>query len=101
MHVHSLEVVEDVTSADSDTSASVSRTRQEGQTAGRRRRRSHHHRGGRTPPISHPRADTHLLRPWRTLAGAQCLATGLHDVLRHDIGRVAWDLNPGPHGPEL
>jgi len=27
MHVHSLEIVEDVTSADSDTSASVSRTR--------------------------------------------------------------------------
>ncbi len=39
-----------------------------------------------------PQTDPLLSVPWRTLARAQCPDTGVHHVLRQDIGGLSWTL---------
>jgi len=51
------------------------------QLARRRPRRPHRHRGRRTDPSFDSRTDSQLPAPRRAVAEAQCLATGVHDVL--------------------
>jgi hypothetical protein len=46
--------------------------------------RGDHHRGPRAHPRSHPRPRPQLPTARRPLACPQCLATGVHDVVRHD-----------------
>src|SRR5260370_41009693 len=59
---------------------------QKSPTLGRRPRRTHRHRRWPAAPRPHPRPNSRLPTTRWTLACAQCLATGAHDVLRQDNG---------------
>src|SRR5438105_15953063 len=47
---------------------------------------AHHHRGRRVNSRPDPRPQSQLPTPRWSLACPQCLATGVHHVVRHDIG---------------